>query len=339
MSINTTYRTIPVNELKPDNSQPRKKFDEDRLEELAQSIKTTGVINPIEIDENKIIITGERRWQAAKVAGLKEVPCKIISGIDIRERFKRQLAENINRQELTRWEIGKALEELGREYEINLTPGGTFKGGRGNEGGISGLAKELGLSRTFVSEHLDIVRQPEPIQKMVRERKLSRTTLRIINKVPKEYKEQIAEKVVEEKLSDSALGVIIKAAQRRPEATDKILETNYESMNPVEISNATRRLAPDTSDYREHEKKTIKKIQEYVLEINKWLEINPLRKISRPGNWLLKSLLNELSDNIKRWFAGDENIKELKPLTMDGKPIVEGEIIEEDNPQHRLFAK
>ena len=75
------YISIPIDKIRPDKNQPRKSFDEDALKGMAVSIKNEGVINAIEIDEKFIIITGEQRWRAAKIAGLKEVPVKIIENI------------------------------------------------------------------------------------------------------------------------------------------------------------------------------------------------------------------------------------------------------------------
>ena len=70
---------IEIDKIKPDKDQPRTSMDELELKEMAQSIVTQGVINPIEVDNDMVIITGERRWRAAKIAGLKVVPVKIFN--------------------------------------------------------------------------------------------------------------------------------------------------------------------------------------------------------------------------------------------------------------------
>ncbi len=86
---------VLLSKIKPDKNQPRQTIDEEHIKEISQSIVTEGVINAIEIDENNVIITGEQRWRAAKLAGLKEVPCKILK-ITPELRFRRQVIENLH---------------------------------------------------------------------------------------------------------------------------------------------------------------------------------------------------------------------------------------------------
>jgi len=81
-------KEIEVEKIKPDPEQPRESFDKEKLKELAQTFKTQGIIQPIEIDENYQIITGERRWRAAKLAGLKKIPCKIVRGLTPEQNWK-----------------------------------------------------------------------------------------------------------------------------------------------------------------------------------------------------------------------------------------------------------
>src|SRR5882757_665606 len=102
---------LELKKIKPDPNQPRKLFNPDKVNELAQTFKTVGIINPIEVDEDYMIITGENRFRAAKVAGLTTVPVKVLK-IDDNTRFLRQVIENIQYNNLSPFEIAKALEKI-----------------------------------------------------------------------------------------------------------------------------------------------------------------------------------------------------------------------------------
>ncbi len=78
MKLDEKIISIPIEKIKPDVNQPRQYIDEEDLKGMAQSIVTEGIINPIEVDKNFVIVTGERRWRAAKIAGLKSVRAMII---------------------------------------------------------------------------------------------------------------------------------------------------------------------------------------------------------------------------------------------------------------------
>ena len=101
---------IDINKIKPDKDQPRKTFNEETLRELAQTYKSQGITQPIEIDEKFVIITGERRFRAAKLAGLKKIPCRIIKGLTEEQKLERRLIENIHHEPLTDLEKAEAIK-------------------------------------------------------------------------------------------------------------------------------------------------------------------------------------------------------------------------------------
>lgn len=119
-----TIIMIPIDSLKSDPNQPRKNISEEIIASVADTIKVQGIINPIEIDENNIIVTGEIRWRGAKEAGLTEVPCRRWKGTFV-ERLERQIIENLHHHQLSPeerenavvrlWETGKftSYNELG----------------------------------------------------------------------------------------------------------------------------------------------------------------------------------------------------------------------------------
>jgi len=118
---------IDPNLLKPDPNQPRQTWTEkdlEELKELAETFKTCGVIHPIEVDENNVIILGERRWRASKIAGLNKVPIRRQTGLSYSKRFERQLVDDAHRRDLNpldrAWAYATAIANIntGKNYTI-----------------------------------------------------------------------------------------------------------------------------------------------------------------------------------------------------------------------------
>lgn len=192
------YRDI--NTIKPDPNQPRKIFDEKHIKGLAQSISQEGIINPIEIDEDGMIITGECRWKAAKELGLEKVSVNINkSGYGEYERLRHQMAENVH--------------QSGSSYDTMMNPIDTakgysklysFKAGKdvspgdisheNKYGHLQELAEEIGIDKNTIIEYLQLLEQPEYIKKAVAEG-IPRTYLREADKAPEEIKEDIKKKI------------------------------------------------------------------------------------------------------------------------------------------------
>lgn len=168
---------IKINEIEPDINQPRKNFDDEKLNELAESIKEHGVIQPIIVtkkDDYYKIIAGERRWRASKKVGLKTIPV-IIRDYDEKKAREVSLIENIQRQELNALETAKALKELMEEH--NLTQ--------------DQLSKTLGKSRSSIANTLRILNLDERVQNLVEKGKISEghaRTLVSIQSPQKQYK-------------------------------------------------------------------------------------------------------------------------------------------------------
>jgi len=151
------YIEIPTDVVKPDSTQPRKSFSEESLKNLAETYRTHGVIQHIEIDENYKIITGERRWRAAKIAGLKTIPCVVIGGLSEEEKLERRLIENIHHEPLTDLEKGEAIKKL-----IEL------KGWS-----VPRAARVLGVDEDVIRRVLSLIEAPKELRKLVKEGKIS----------------------------------------------------------------------------------------------------------------------------------------------------------------------
>jgi ParB family chromosome partitioning protein len=151
---------IAINEIHANPGQPRKEFDEDRLQELSESIKNHGIIQPVtvrKISKNKYeLITGERRYRAAKMAGLKSIPAFIREADDV-QVMEMALVENIQRQDLNAIEIAISYQKLVDECDFSLEE----------------LSSRVGKKRATVNNYLRLLKLPIEIQSALKTDKIS----------------------------------------------------------------------------------------------------------------------------------------------------------------------
>jgi ParB family transcriptional regulator, chromosome partitioning protein len=202
---------VDIDLIEPSSFQPRMNFDEERLEELAQSIRSNGIIQPLlirRIDGGKYqLVAGERRWRAAQRAGLSKVPC-IVREIPEEKMLELALVENIQRQELNAIEEAHAykrlIEALGLTQEM--------------------VAQKVGRDRTFITNYLRLLRLPEDIQQLVESEKLSMGHARALLGIDDpEIQRNLASKIIEKGFSvretERAIKKIISGAAK-PESTN-----------------------------------------------------------------------------------------------------------------------
>jgi ParB family chromosome partitioning protein len=180
---------IDLDLIEPNNFQPRTSFDEERLEQLAQSIRANGIIQPLlvrKLSSDKYqLVAGERRWRAAQRAGLHRVPC-VVKEIPEDKMLELALIENIQRQELNAIEEAQAykrlIETLGLTQEM--------------------VAQRVGRDRTFITNYLRLLRLPDDIQRMVEAEQLSMGHARALLGVDEpEIQRKLAKEVSEKGLS------------------------------------------------------------------------------------------------------------------------------------------
>lgn len=151
--VKKVEQTLNINRIEPNKNQPRKEFNDDALQELADSIKQFGVIEPLVVVKRKgyyELIAGERRWRAARLAGLKEVPV-VIKDYDDQQIVEIALIENIQREDLNPIEEAHAYERLIQEF--NLTQ--------------DEVAERVSKSRTTVTNALRLLKLTEKVQQML----------------------------------------------------------------------------------------------------------------------------------------------------------------------------
>lgn len=195
---------LKITEVEPSREQPRKNFNEDALLELADSIKQFGIIQPLIVqkqDDYYEIIAGERRWRAAKLAGLKEVPV-IIKNYTEQERVEIALIENIQREDLNPIEEALAFRRLLTEFELKQDE----------------LAERVSKSRTAVTNSMRLLKLDERVQQMVVDEKISTGHARALLAVEdKEQQYMLANKIFDEKLSVRETERLMKNFQKEKE--------------------------------------------------------------------------------------------------------------------------
>lgn len=215
VSSNLNKSTLRVSEIEPNRSQPRKFFNEDALKELAESLKTHGMIEPIVVKERDgyyEIIAGERRWRAAKLAKLKEVPV-IIKDYTDREIMEIALIENIQREDLNPIEEAMAYESLIKEYDLLQEE----------------LAERLSKGRSTITNSMRLLKLSEEVRNLVITGELSSGHARTLIPVEdSDLQAMLARKIIAEKLSVRDAERLVKNALK-PAAEKAKVDTQLES--------------------------------------------------------------------------------------------------------------
>lgn len=208
-TVNEELIDVDVDLIEPNNLQPRTNFNEDRLEELAQSIRSHGIIQPLlirEVSDGKYqLIAGERRWRAAQRAGLLKVPC-LLKEVSDDKILELALIENIQRQELNVIEEAHAykrlIDTLGLTQEM--------------------VAQKVGRDRTFITNYLRLLRLPEDIQQLVETDKISMGHARALLGIDSaEAQRKLAKKVIDKSLSVRETERAIKILIEAPDSNSK----------------------------------------------------------------------------------------------------------------------
>jgi len=212
---------VKITMVEPNREQPRKTFDEDALNELAESIKQFGLLQPILVQDRKDhyeIIAGERRWRAAKIAGLKEVPV-IIKNLTEQEIVEISLIENIQRENLNPIEEALAYKKLLNEFHLKQEE----------------VAERVSKSRTAVTNSMRLLKLEEEVQKMVVDEMITTGHARALLGI-EDGEQQIAcaKKIVDEKLSVRDIEKLVKnmnkPAKEKKASKDKSVDFIYQDI-------------------------------------------------------------------------------------------------------------
>mgnify|MGYP000226349320 FL=1 len=207
--------TLPLREIEPDPAQPRKQFDDDALNQLADSITENGLLQPIAVRPKKlgtgyIIIAGERRWRAARMAGLDRVPC-IIREMDVPTQMEIALVENLQREDLNPIEAAQGIQTLMRQCGYTQ----------------EAVAARLCKSRPAVANLLRLLTLPEDIITMVRQGTLSAGHARVLAGLESdEMKMTLARQTITNEWSvrqlENAVALMRKSTSTLPKTPQKV---------------------------------------------------------------------------------------------------------------------
>ena len=192
-------KRINIKIIKRNPKNPRYIFDQKALEDLAETIKHQGVIHPIEIDENNMIICGERRWRASKIAGLKEIPCTIVKGLSDFQKLQRQYIENAQHKDLNIVEKGRAFKDMlkYKKKELLLNRDTKHKS-EYHAKGIKELAEQMGETSWTIREAICLVDETKIITEAIEREEISYTHIIQANKIKNEkLRNKIKEKILD----------------------------------------------------------------------------------------------------------------------------------------------
>ena len=208
---------VKITMVEPNREQPRRKFDEDALQELADSIKQFGVIQPLIVQDRKShyeIIAGERRWRASKLAGLKEIPV-IIRDYTEKEILEVSIIENIQREDLNAIEEAQAYKDLIEKFDLTQDE----------------VAERVSKSRPEIANSMRLLKLCPEVQQMIVDEMLSKGHARTLLAVEDPEKQlELAQRAFDEKLSVREVEKLVKNMDKpvKPKpVTDETLQLIY----------------------------------------------------------------------------------------------------------------
>ena len=204
-------KIIPVDQIKPGSWQARKNFDVNDLEDLSNSIKSKGILSPILVTQSNDknvssydLIAGERRWRAAQLAKIHEVPCIVVNDVDANSASVMSLIENIQRKDLNAIEEAQGLNELINQHNYTQESAG----------------KIVGKSRVYITNSLRLLKLPEKILSLIKDNKLSAGHARLL--IGREDAVEIAQIIIKDSLSVRDLEKLLKNFNQKKPLPNKI---------------------------------------------------------------------------------------------------------------------
>ncbi len=215
--IETKKNVLSLSDIVPNKLQPRKTFEEENLKDLTNSIKERGVIQPIIVrvsnsDNNKFeIIAGERRWLAARKAGLHEIPVVITEADDLKS-LEFAIVENVQRHDLNPFEEAQGYKRLIDEFSYDQEK----------------VSKFIGKSRSYITNSLRLLNLPIEVLKLIENKKISAGHAKIL--VGLENAAYVANKIIEKKLSVRQAENFVKIFKKKPSKANNLKDPNIKNL-------------------------------------------------------------------------------------------------------------
>lgn len=200
----SSLKEIALEKIVRDEEQPRKDFDEEALNALAQSIKVNGVLQPIVVtkeDEDYKIVAGERRWRAAKIAGLETIPA-IVRTLDAQNRLELSIIENAQREDLNAIELATAYAKLKTQFNLSTME----------------IAERIGKSEQAVINTMRLLNLPDFAKKAMAEHQLTEGVMRPLTTVDEELVRDVLEKIINEGWSARKVEEYVKTHKKKSSA-------------------------------------------------------------------------------------------------------------------------
>ncbi len=220
---------LNLDQLSPNPFQPRSDFDQEKLDELAQSIKEHGIIQPIvvrHVEGKYQIVAGERRWRAAQIAGLEKVPV-VVKEMDDASMMQMALIENVQREDLNPMEEALAYKRLMEEFELKQDE----------------VASRVGKSRSAVANSVRLLNLPEEVQNLVSQGNISSGHARaLLGLASKDMVIKLAERIVSKGLSVRQVEEIIKDMHRLSSSTTTTVTRTSKDPNITDLEDSIQKI-------------------------------------------------------------------------------------------------
>ena len=234
--VSTGITTIKTEKIKPNRYQPRKQFNNEKLQELANSLKENGIIQPIIVttkDEGEYeLIAGERRLEASKLAGFSEIPV-IIRSVSSKEQLQFAIIENVQREDLTAIEEAKAYQQLNEEFKLTHAQ----------------ISEIVGKDRVTITNFIRLLKLSDNVQQLILNDQISSGHARAILQVSEELRDEFSQLILKNKFS----------VRKTEEEAKRIKETGsiFRSKKKKEVI--------DIPELRDYEKNLKKKFNSKVI--------------------------------------------------------------------------
>ncbi len=227
----SALRELPVSSIRPNRLQPRAYFDEEALAELTASVREIGILQPVLVrevgDDDYELIAGERRWRAARRAGLQSVPALVQAASDA-SSLQRALVENIHREDLNPLEEAAAYQQLTEDFGLTHEE----------------VAKQVGKSRVAVTNTLRLLQLPAGVQRYVQDGQLSAGHARALLGTPdRGFQEMLARRTINEGLTVRMVEDAVRARNEGPQAQEQRSRSRHTSLRPPGLLELEEMLA------------------------------------------------------------------------------------------------
>ncbi len=223
---NPRIQPIPVDLIHPGHYQARRKFDQDALEELAASIAESGIVQPVVVrseGDSFELLAGERRWRAAQLAGLHQIPAIVRNDLDDREAHVLGLIENLQRESLSPMETARGLTDLAELFDLTHETAG----------------KRIGKSRAYVSNFLRLLKLDDRVQALMDDRQLSMGHAKVLAGLERDKQLPLARECIAKSWSVRSL----EAAGRRVQAGNQNAQKRRDNSARRELDNLQAMLS------------------------------------------------------------------------------------------------